>query len=102
MKNKSFWLLMLFWAAIVSYSRIYSGVHYPLDLIGGALLGWLIGLGMFKLLMVVENNYFLAKNPKIAKTNLSSGQMTIVMLVFLVMASTVFIVSFLLHHYNYL
>jgi undecaprenyl-diphosphatase len=29
-------------AAIVSYSRIYVGVHFPLDVIGGALLGWLI------------------------------------------------------------
>jgi undecaprenyl-diphosphatase len=27
------------WAAIVSYSRIYVGVHYPLDLFFGALVG---------------------------------------------------------------
>jgi undecaprenyl-diphosphatase len=26
-------------AFIISYSRVYVGVHYPLDLIGGALLG---------------------------------------------------------------
>ncbi|MFO8055253.1 MAG: phosphatase PAP2 family protein, partial [Bacteroidales bacterium] len=32
------WLLIS-WAAIVSYSRIYLGVHYPADIIGGALLG---------------------------------------------------------------
>lgn len=34
---------MLFWAACVSYSRIYLGVHYPGDILGGALLGSLIG-----------------------------------------------------------
>ncbi|MBC7923935.1 MAG: phosphatase PAP2 family protein [Ferruginibacter sp.] len=27
------------WAFLVSYSRIYVGVHYPLDLMGGALVG---------------------------------------------------------------
>src|SRR5438105_3158235 len=33
-------LLSLFlWAFITSYSRIYLGVHYPIDIIGGALLG---------------------------------------------------------------
>lgn len=30
-------------AALVAYSRIYVGVHFPLDVLGGALLGILIG-----------------------------------------------------------
>ena len=34
------WLFV--WAAVVSYSRIYVGVHYPADLLGGALLGVLL------------------------------------------------------------
>jgi undecaprenyl-diphosphatase len=30
-------------AAIVAYSRVYVGLHYPLDVVGGAVLGLLIG-----------------------------------------------------------
>jgi len=39
------WTLFLFtWALIMSYSRIYLGVHYPLDILFGAVLGTLIGI----------------------------------------------------------
>lgn len=44
---KSYWryfpLALIIWATVVSYSRIYLGVHYPGDILGGALLGILIG-----------------------------------------------------------
>ncbi len=35
---------LLLWAALVSYSRIYLGVHYPGDILCGAALGAVIGL----------------------------------------------------------
>ncbi|MCU0378825.1 MAG: phosphatase PAP2 family protein [Bacteroidales bacterium] len=31
------------WAVVVSYSRIYLGVHYPGDVLGGAILGFTVG-----------------------------------------------------------
>ncbi len=33
---------LFFWAFFVSYSRIYNGVHYPGDVLGGFVLGWFI------------------------------------------------------------
>ena len=36
-------IAMFAWAVLVAYSRMYLGVHYPLDLLGGALLGACIG-----------------------------------------------------------
>ncbi len=39
-----YWLYA--WAAIICYAQVYVGVHYPLDVIGGAGLGALIGYGV--------------------------------------------------------
>jgi membrane-associated phospholipid phosphatase len=38
------WVWIAFaWAAIVCYAQLYVGVHYPLDIIGGAFLGIFFG-----------------------------------------------------------
>lgn len=39
------WLkaVMIFWAILVSYSRIYNSVHYPLDVLGGMTVGITMG-----------------------------------------------------------
>ncbi|PVY38703.1 phosphatase PAP2 family protein [Pontibacter virosus] len=34
-----FKIVLVIWAVVVSYSRIYLGVHYPGDIVGGALVG---------------------------------------------------------------
>lgn len=48
-----FTLFILVWAALVSYSRIYLGVHYPADALAGALLGYLIGFGVSRIYFLV-------------------------------------------------
>jgi len=42
-------LLIFVIAAVVGYSRVYVGVHYPLDVIGGAAIGLLIAWPMRRL-----------------------------------------------------
>ncbi len=41
--------IMLFWAALMAYSRIYIGVHFPLDIVSGMLFGALSGFLFYKL-----------------------------------------------------
>ncbi len=38
-ERSKFSIIMLFWAFMVSYSRVYLGVHYPLDIIVGGFVG---------------------------------------------------------------
>ena len=50
--------VLFFWAALIAYSRVYLGVHYPGDVLVGALYGGLIGsvfAWIFQRLMVRLN-----------------------------------------------
>lgn len=48
-RNRAYTISILFWAAVVSFSRIYLGVHFPADVTVGALLGIAIGFGVYYL-----------------------------------------------------
>lgn len=43
-KNRLFTIAILSWSLLVSYSRIYLGVHYPSDILGGLLIGALFAI----------------------------------------------------------
>lgn len=55
---KWFALIALVWAALIAFSQVYVGVHYPLDVICGALLG--SGLGYIAARII---------NPKLQPSN---------------------------------
>lgn len=45
--------LLLFWAALIAFSQVYVGVHFPLDVVCGAtigaIIGWLTGAWGYKM-----------------------------------------------------
>lgn len=57
-RNKIFTIVIILWATLVSYSRIYLGVHFPGDVICGALLGLLVGWAMYKLYEAVRRKLY--------------------------------------------
>jgi undecaprenyl-diphosphatase len=52
-----FWLLFL-WPLIFAYSRIYLGLHYPLDIISGYLCGAILGFLIFQLYQIAQKRNF--------------------------------------------
>ncbi len=46
---KNLIFILLFWSAVVAYSRIYVGVHYPLDIVCGLTFGAISGYLFYKL-----------------------------------------------------
>lgn len=68
-KKRWFSISIVIWAAVVGYSRIYLGVHYPGDVLCGSILGIIIGYGIYKLYELADRNilqhkeYFNSSSP---------------------------------------
>lgn len=56
-KNWKPWLLLVVWATLVAWSRIYMGVHFPGDVLAGALFGICVGAAAYYGL----NQFYFAK-----------------------------------------
>ena len=52
-RNKLYSWSVFIWAGITSYSRIYLGVHYPSDILGGII----VGLSVASVLMLLIKKY---------------------------------------------
>jgi undecaprenyl-diphosphatase len=56
--------VMITWASLKSYSRIYLGVHYPADIIGGAILGIVCALIIIQLWKFILSRYAVKRTVK--------------------------------------
>jgi len=56
-KNYRYTLFIFPWAILIAYTRIYLGVHYPGDILGGILLGIGLGTVIYKLLIFTEYRF---------------------------------------------
>ncbi|MCF8228115.1 MAG: phosphatase PAP2 family protein [Bacteroidales bacterium] len=63
-KYKCFTPLLLVWAVLISYSRIYLGVHFPGDVLGGTILGSCLGIFISTItISIINKNRHEAINP---------------------------------------
>jgi undecaprenyl-diphosphatase len=54
---KNIWgfIFLFSWAVIIGFSRVYLGVHFPFDIVGGMFWGLFVSLLVFKLLKLKLN-----------------------------------------------
>ncbi len=64
LQRRLYLVILLLWAGLVSFSRVYLGVHYPADVFGGAILGAITGI--FLWLAVRYHGWLNNKNNRIA------------------------------------
>lgn len=50
--------LLFLWPLVFAYSRIYLGLHYPLDILSGYVFGMLSGFFMFKIYQFTQIKHF--------------------------------------------
>jgi len=53
---KKYRYLFFLWAGIISYAQIYVGVHYPIDILGGTIIGITFGYLFAKIYLKWSNN----------------------------------------------
>lgn len=58
-KYKYLIFILIFWAICMGYSRIYIGVHFPLDVLTGFIFGGISGFAFYKLDTYLQSRFVL-------------------------------------------
>jgi undecaprenyl-diphosphatase len=61
-KKRWFTVSIIIWAAVIGYSRIYLGVHYPGDVLCGSMLVALIGWSIYRLYVITDHWFLQNRN----------------------------------------
>ncbi|WP_244825564.1 phosphatase PAP2 family protein [Carboxylicivirga linearis] len=74
-RNKAYTFIIFAWAAINSYSRIYMGVHFPGDIIGGCLLGIILARIVYEIYLRVITRFIVIShhNKRLLKSGLAES-----------------------------
>lgn len=87
-RNRLYSLFIFPWALMIAYTRIYLGLHFPLDIAFGAILGALIGWGVFRILVFTEG--LIWANSPFHKRTLTNREFSYIFLSVLFIAVTIF------------
>lgn len=63
-RNKFYSIIIFLWAAVVAYSRIYLGVHFFSDIIGGMITGILIGYLIYNIYLFLRKQFIIKESNK--------------------------------------
>lgn len=74
-RNKTYTWIIFLWASLNAYSRIYMGVHFPGDIIGGFLLGLLLGRIVYELYLRIIPRFIVIShhNKRLLRTGLAES-----------------------------
>jgi undecaprenyl-diphosphatase len=85
-ENRSILLVSLLFAILVPYTRVYTGAHFPGDVLAGSMIGSLFTLGMIPVFTSIESG--IGKKPGNFVSGLGLGLVTLAvlgLLIFIVM-----------------
>lgn len=71
-RNRWVTLVAFVWATLISYSRIYLGVHFISDVVGGVLAGTLIALLLYAAFIPIQKKFLPLESP--VKTRIYSEE----------------------------
>jgi undecaprenyl-diphosphatase len=71
-RNKIATCLLMLWVAMNCYSRMYLGVHYPLDILGGLLVGAIVSWGAHAFLNSMQVLRLVAAEPTSCKSSVAN------------------------------
>ncbi len=90
-KNYIYTVLIFTWAILVSYTRIYIGLHFPGDILTGWIWGFLAGWGFYQLMVIVQKRYFNANFPEISKASITREDLRYLFLFLTIYVATILV-----------
>lgn len=78
LRDRWVWVSMMCWATVVSYSRIYLGVHYPGDVLCGMIVGFMAAALIFSLWRRCEKRHILRQPDGVLFNSYDSKLLTII------------------------
>ena len=73
MRSRLVTLLLVGWSLTNCWTRLYLGVHYPLDILCGLLWGGSVGTGIYFLYRYVDRRLLHSENDYVSSKYTSSG-----------------------------